>query len=178
MPLSPRTRRVRVSALASAIAVTAVVLTPQHAFAGELAVAEGPIAIQPAAAGQRSVACGELFVEARDALDNHLIARTRPEFAADGSCRYAISVPAQSAVWLRLRPALVAAARATAPDGTAMPGGNAPVVAAPAPAAPFVPSSTSGHRISSRGVQIRFTVIAPTTNFFAPGERKTVPLTY
>jgi hypothetical protein len=170
MPLSPRFRRVRVPALAGAIAVAAVVLAPQRAFAGELAVAEGPIAIHEAAAGERSVSCGQLFVEARDALDNHLIAQTRPEQAGDGTCRYAISVPAQSAVWLRLRPALVAAARATSPGEPA---------AAPAPpAAPFVPSSSASHRISSRGVQIRFTVIAPTTNFFAPGEHKTVPLTY
>lgn len=170
MPLSPRTRPVRVPAVLAALAVAAVVLTPQHAFAGELAVAEGPIAIHEAAVGERTVACGELFVEARDALDNHLIAQTRPETAADGTCRYAISVPAQSAVWLRLRPALVAAARATIPSGT----GTASAPAGP----PFVPSSTADHRISSRGVQIRFTVIAPTTNFFAPGEHKTVPLTY
>jgi hypothetical protein len=156
MPLSPRTRRVRIRALLAALAVAAAVLSPQHAFAGELAVAEGPIAIHEPAVGERSVACGELFVEARDALDNHLIAQTRPERAEDGTCRYAISVPAQSAIWLRLRPALVAAARATA----------------------FVPSSSADHRISSRGVQIRWTVIAPATNFFAPGEHKTVPLTY
>ena len=157
MPLSPRTRRVRIRALLTALAVAAmVVLSSQHTFAGELAVAEGPIAIHEPAAGERSVACGELFVEARDALDNHLIAQTRPAVAEDGTCRYAISVPAQSAVWLRLRPALVAAARATI----------------------FLPSSSADHRISSRGVQIRWTVIAPATNFFAPGEHKTVPLTY
>lgn len=169
MPLSPRrTRPVRCSALLAALAAVAVALAPQHGFAGELAVAEGPIAIQEAPAGQRTVACGELFVEARDALDNHLIAQTRPELTEDGTCRYALSVPAQSAVWLRVRPALVAAARASTPGEPA----------APAATRPFVPSPTADHRISSRGVQIRWTVIAPTTNFFAPGEHKTVPLTY
>jgi hypothetical protein len=173
MPLPPRTRPARVSLVlvgtaAAAIAVSALALAPRHAAAGELAVAEGPIAIHEAAAGERSVACGELFVEARDALDNHLIAQTRPELAGDGTCRYAISVPAQSAIWLHLRPALVAAANAAAPSEPA----------AHAAAAPFVPSSSADHRISSRGVQIRFTVIAPTTNFFAPGEHKTVPLSY
>jgi len=168
MPFSPRTRRARIPAAplaALAFALTAAVLPAARAFAGELAVAEGPIAFHEPAVGERSVACGELFVEARDALDNHLIAQTRPELAEDGTCRYAISVPAQSAVWLRLRPALVAAARASEP-------------AAPAAARPFVPSPTSDRRISSRGVQIRFTVIAPATNFFAPGEHKTVPLSY
>ena len=170
MPLLPRARRVRIPALLAALAVAAVVLSPQHAFAGELAVAEGPIAIHEAAAGERSVACGELFVEARDALDNHLIAQTRPGLAEDGTCRYAISVPAQSAVWLRLRPALVAAARSTSPSETT----TANAQGGP----PFVPSSSADHRISSRGVQIRWTVIAPATNFFAPGEHKTVPLTY
>ncbi|HEX3464409.1 MAG TPA: hypothetical protein VHS78_10220 [Candidatus Elarobacter sp.] len=154
MPLAPR---VPARLLLAAFAVAVVVLTPQHAFAQELAVAEGPIAIRDAGAGARSVACGELFVEARDALDNHLIARTRPDLAEDGTCRYAISVPAQSAVWLRLRPALVAAERATAP---------------------FVPSPPADHRMSARSVQIRWTVIAPTTTFFTPGERKTIPLTY
>lgn len=148
--------------------VAAVIMSPQGAWPHELATAQGTITTSEAPAGQRSPACGELFVEARDALDNHLIAQTRPALAEDGTCRYAISVPAQSAVWLRLRPALVAAARATAPTEPA----------APAAAAPFVPSPAAGHRISSRGVQIRFTVIAPATNFFTPGEHKTVPLTY
>lgn len=156
MSLSSRIAAVVAALLGISAALAAA---PRPAPAGELAVAEGPIVIQAAPAGQRSVACGELVVEARDALDNRLIARTRPELADDETCRYAVSVPAQSAVWLRLRPALVADARATAPG-------------------PFVPSSTADHRISSRGVQIRFTVIAPTTNFFAPGEHKTVPLTY
>lgn len=172
MPLSPRTRPVRLPALfaALALATTAGVLAPRAALAGELAVAEGPIAIHEPAVGERSVACGELFVEARDALDNHLIAQSRPALAEDGTCRYAISVPAQSAVWLRLRPALVAAARATSPIGTTT--ANAPG------GPPFVSSSIADHRVSSRGVQIRWTVIAPATNFFAPGEHKTVPLTY
>ena len=137
-----------------------MVLSPQPAWPRELAIAEGTVAIHDAPAGQRSLACGELVVEARDALDNHLIGRTQPAIA-DGRCRYAISVPAQSAVWLRLRPVLVADARADlATSG---------IGASPA---------RSDHRVSSRSVQLRFTVISPNTYFFAPGEQKTVPLSY
>jgi hypothetical protein len=133
---------------------------PHASFARELALAQGTIAISDAPAGQRAPLCSELFVEARDALDDHLIAQTKPETGADGACRYALSVPAQSAVWLHARPALVAAARATSDGGSG--------VGAP----------PSLHRIQGRGVQIRFTVIAPATYFFAPGEQKTVPLSY
>ena len=149
-----------VGAALAAIFALSCALVPQSVLARELALAQGTIAISEAAAGLRAPTCGELFVEARDALDNHLIAQTKPEIDADGACRYALSVPAQSAVWLHARPALVAAARAT-PDGASGVG---------------TPPST--HRFQGRGVQIRFTVIAPTTYFFAPGEQKTVPLSY
>jgi hypothetical protein len=151
-----------VVSLTLAFAGMLVVSTPLRALAGELAIAEGTVAISAPAAGQRAPACGELVVEARDALDSHLIGRTRPEAGADGACRYAISVPAQSAVWLRLRPALVASARVTQADfsGAGL--------------------ATAGRERagSARSVALRFTVLAPSTYFFAPGERKTVPLSY
>ncbi|MEA2721523.1 MAG: hypothetical protein QOJ39_3387 [Candidatus Eremiobacteraeota bacterium] len=154
-------QRVRLIGVAGAATLVLTSLpAPQSALARELALAQGTIAISEAPSGLRAPSCGELFVEARDALDNHLIAQTKPETDADGACRYALSVPAQSAVWLHARPALVAAARAT-PDGGSGVG---------------APPST--HRIQGRGVQIRFTVIAPATYFFAPGEQKTVPLSY
>ncbi|HEY0393270.1 MAG TPA: hypothetical protein VGD01_02130 [Candidatus Elarobacter sp.] len=161
MPVRSR-RLVRSAACLAALAIAAVVLSPRAVSAREIALAQGPIAIRDATAGQRSPSCGELVVEARDALDNHLIGRTHPETAQDGTCRYALSVPAQSAVWLRVRAALVADARVMAP-GAAMPMSAAP---------------SSEHRVSSRAVQLRFTVIAPTTSFFEPGEQKTIPLTY
>jgi hypothetical protein len=146
-------------ALLAAVAIAAMV---QPAAARELALAQGTIAMHEAPAGTRSPACGELVVEARDALDNHLIGRTQPGLATDGTCRYALSVPAQSAVWLRLRPALVADARvdATSTGGT------------------YVPAPPADHRASSRSVQLRFTIISPNTYFFTPGEQKTVPLSY
>jgi hypothetical protein len=147
---------------AAAIAATFVLgsaLVPQNVLARELALAQGTIDISEAPSGLRAPNCSELFVEARDALDNHLIAQTKPE-VADGACRYALSVPAQSAVWLHARVALVAAARAKADGGSS--------VGAP----------PSGRAVQGRGVQIRFTVIAPATYFFAPGEQKTVPLSY
>jgi hypothetical protein len=134
----------------------------QPALARELATAQGTIAINDAPAGQRSPACTELVVEARDALDNHLIGRTQPSIDADGSCRYALSVPAQTAVWLRLRPALVAGARTDMTN----------------PGSAYVPAPTADHRLSNRSVQIRFTIISPNTYFFAPNEAKTVPLSY
>jgi len=154
--------------VAAVLAVAGVVAAgaPRCADAHELALAQGTIAIHEAAAGARSPACGELVVEARDGLDNHFIARTHPETGADGECRYAVSVPAQSAVWLHVRPVLVAAAHWDAANGTSAVAGTGGV--APAP----------GRRIVGRGVQIRWTVIAPTTYFFAPGEQKTVPLSY
>jgi len=143
------------------VAVAATLAAVQPAAARELALAQGTIAIHAAPAGQTSPACAELVVEARDALDNHLIGRTRPE-DADGACRYALSVPAQTAVWLRLRPALVDAARV---DMTSA-------------GSTYVPAPPAGRLASSRSVQIRFTVIAPNTYFFAPNEQKTVPLSY
>jgi hypothetical protein len=165
MPVPRRNpaRTAAAAAVALAAATALIAVCAQTAAARELALAQGPIAIREAAAGQRAVGCGELVVEARDALDNHLIGRTHPDVAPDGSCRYALSVPAQSAVWLRVRAALVADTRLDAP-GAALP---------PAPA-----SASSEHRVSSRAVQLRFTVIAPTTSFFEPGEQKTIPLTY
>jgi hypothetical protein len=152
-------------AMSLVIAVGAVVMiagAPQADAANEIALARGIITLHEAPAGQRSPSCSELVVEARDALDNHLIAQTHPTTAADGTCDYAISVPAQSAVWLHARPVLVAAARLAA-DGTAA----------------LAPAPSLAHRAATgRGVQIRFTIISPSTYFFAPGEQKTVPLTY
>jgi hypothetical protein len=143
-------------------AIAIVVVAAMPAVARELAVARGPIAIHDAASGQRSPACAELVVEARDALDNHLIGRTQPQTDTDGTCRYALSVPAQTAVWLRLRPALVASERV---DMTSA-------------GSTYVPAPPAGRLASSRSVQIRFTVISPNTYFFAPNEQKTVPLSY
>jgi hypothetical protein len=145
-----------------ALAALAVAALAQPVLAHELALANGTIAIHDATDGQRSPTCAELVVEARDALDNHLIGRTQPETDPDGTCRYALSVPAQMAVWLRLRPALVADAHVdmTSAGGT------------------FVPAPPADHRASSRSVQIRFTIIAPNTYFFAPNEQKTVQLSY
>ena len=163
---SSRDRRSGAAALAAtAIVAAAIVLAPAAAAARELGLAEGAIAIHAPAEGLRSPGCGELTVEARDALDNHLIGRTQPTLAEDGSCRYAISVPAQSAVWLRVRAALVADARAP------MAGVGTGLGATPA-------SASGEHHVSSRAVQLRFTVIAPTTSFFDPGEKKTIPLSY
>ena len=152
----------RYRALLAAFAAILIGAASQPAAARELALAQGTIAIHEAPAGTRSPVCGELVVEARDALDNHLIGRTQPEIAADGTCRYALSVPAQSAVWLRLRPSLVADARVDA----------ASIGASHAPVPP------SDHHASSRSVQLRFTIISPNTFFFTPGEQKTVPLSY
>jgi hypothetical protein len=169
-PISPNGARFRVRASARRSAGTAASLLlalsaamlPTPSVARELALAQGTIAIRQPAAGEVSPACSQLVVEARDGLDNHLIARTDPALAPDGSCRYAISVPAQSAVWLRLRPALVADAR------VAPPGMNAPGIGV----------ERHDRTVSARAVQLRWTVIAPTTFFFAPNETKTVPLTY
>ena len=158
LSLSKGRSRALLCALAATLAFAA---TLQPATARELALAQGTIAIHDAAAGQRSPECSELVVEARDALDNHLIGRTQPT-GTDGTCRYALSVPAQTAVWLRLRPALVDAARV---DMTSS-------------GSTYVPAPRAGGTASSRSVQIRFTVIAPNTYFFAPNESKTVPLSY
>ncbi len=148
--------RIAVGAIAAfAIASGAV---PAYAAARELATAQGTIAISEAWPGLRAPTCGELVVEARDALDNHLIAEAQPTTDEAGACRYAVTVPAQTAVWLRLRPVLVAGARI----GGAI--ANAP------PAIKARPSSGS--------VSLRFTIIAPTTYFFVPNEHKAIPLSY
>jgi hypothetical protein len=158
MPL----RQSRVVAALAAFAGMMVVSVPQRAVAGELAIAVGTIAISEAPAGQRRPECAELVVEARDALDSHLIGRAQPVLDTDGACRYAISVPAQSAVWLRLRPALVFGARFSPAEisGAAL------------------RTSSRDHIASARSVALRFSIAAPTTYFFAPGEQKTVPLAY
>jgi hypothetical protein len=129
------------------------------AGATELATAQGVIAISEARAGLRAPSCSDLVVEARDALDDHLIAETRPTTDESGACRYSVSVPAQSAVWLRVTPVLVASVRA---GDRVRPNADASNRARPA----------------SGSVALRFTVIAPTTYFFAPNEHKTVSLTY
>jgi len=144
-----------VAVVAFAIALGAV---PAYAVARELATAQGTIAISEARPGLRAPSCSELIVEARDALDNHLIAETEPTFEA-GACRYALSVPAQTAVWLRVQPVLVAGARV-------LNGSNAN------------PPVSGRARTSGGSVALRFTVIAPTTYFFAPNEQKAIPLTY
>ena len=142
--------------VAAFVAAFCVAMT--WAGASELATAQGAIAISEARAGMRAPACTELVVEARDALDNHLIAETRPATDESGACRYALSVPAQSAVWLRVTPVLVAGVRA----------GDR-----------LRPTSESDRaRPSTGSVALRFTVIAPTTYFFAPNEHKTVSLSY
>ena len=129
------------------------------AGANELATAQGAIAISDARAGLRAPSCTELVVEARDALDNHLIAETHPATDESGACRYSVSVPAQTAVWLRATPVLVAGVRT---GDRVRPN-----------------SEGSGRtRPASGSIALRFTVIAPTTYFFAPNEHKTVSLSY
>ena len=142
--------------------------------ARELATAQGTITITPAAAGMSNPRCDQFIVEARDALDNHLIADTHGVVDSDGGCKYTLSVPAQSAVWLRLRTALVSSVT-TAPSGSepaaAPTGGTTTGDTA-------VGASRAGHTPSARSVQIRWTVISPNTFFFSPGEQKTIPLSY
>ena len=137
----------------------ALVRVPAHADAAVLATAMGTITIAEARTGLRPPACSELVVEARDALDNHLIAVTHPTTDEIGVCHYAVSVPAQTAIWLHLQPTLVASARLTdAGDAKEAPVGRG--------------------RASSGSIGLRFTVIAPTTYFFEPNERKIVLLKY
>ncbi len=150
-----------VAALAALALIAGVMRAP--AGANEIALAQGTIAIHEAAAGEQSPACAQLTVEARDGLDNHFISSAPAKLAADGTCRYALSVPAQQGVWLRVRPTLVAGARV---GGAAL--GSSGGVGA----------YRSASRVSSRAVQLRWTVIAPNTYFFAPNETKTVPLSY
>jgi hypothetical protein len=143
-----------------AVAMFAIAFSAGPAFAGarELATAQGTIGISEARPGLRAPSCSELVVEARDALDNHLIAETQPTADENGACRYMLSVPAQTAVWLRVQPVLVAGARVAN-------GANA--------------NATSGSlRRPAGSVALRFTIIAPTTYFFAPSELKTIQLSY
>jgi hypothetical protein len=132
---------------------------PTLAIARELATAQGIVAISDARIGFRAPSCSELVVEARDALDNRLIADTQPTANEAGACAYALSVPAQHAVWLRVQPVLVAGARVV--NGLR------------------VNTTGAGRTHPAFGsVALRFTIIAPTTYFFAPGEQKTIPLSY
>ncbi len=117
----------------------------------------------------RSPRCSELVVEARDANDNHLIAETHPELDAEGACKYALTVPAQSAVWIHLREALVSSESAAGVESA----GASPVGAESSTAA-----ARAGRAPSARSVQIRWTVISPNTYFFTPGEQKTIPLNF
>ena len=139
-----------------AIALGAV---PAYAAPRELATAQGAIIISEARLGLRAPFCSELVVEAWDALDKHLIAETQPTTDERGTCRYALSVPAQAAVWLRLQPMLVGGARVVN-------GENENTVGA------------GRVRPSSGSVALQFTIIAPTTYFFTPGEQKFIPLRY
>jgi hypothetical protein len=136
-----------------------LVATPANAGARELATVQGAITIRDARPGLRAPSCSELVVEARDALDNHLIAETVPTVDEAGACRYAVSVPAQMAVWLRLQPLLVAGVRVVTSGSTNVGGAKS-----------TQPSSNS--------VALRFTLVSPTTYFFTPNERKTIPLSY
>lgn len=140
------------------VVAIAMAAAPATAGARELATAQGTIVISEARPGLRAPLCSELVVEARDALDNHLIAETQPTTDESATCRYALSVPAQSAVWLRVQPTLVAGARARAAAASEL----------------TVPKA----RPSSGSVALRFTIIAPTSYFFVPSEQKTVPLSY
>ena len=167
--MSRATSAIRPVGIILALAIGALSAVPARASAAELATAQGTIAIREAPAGQRSPTCAELVVEARDALDNHLIGLTHAEDDASGVCRYALSVPAQSAVWLHPRPVLVDSVRSAAAE-----------IRSPADSAPArgpLPSATR-ERVSTASVQLRFRIVAPETQFFAPGERKTVSLTY
>lgn len=166
------------------VATTAVALfaRAESVSAAELATAQGTIAIATAPAGMTSPRCADLIVEARDALDNRLISQTHPELDADGTCKYELTVPAQAAVWLHLRAALVSSTSAGSPNGAA-PG--TPPTGAAAPPTGGAPATDhdaavarAGKAPAGRAVQIRWTVISPNTYFFAPGEQKTIPLSY
>ncbi len=132
---------------------------PASAAARELATAQGTIAISDARPPLRAPSCSELVVEARDALDNHLISETQPTPDENGACRYVLSVPAQTAVWLRVQPMLVAGARVVN-------GANAK------------PATSEPLRAPTGSVAIRSTIISPATYFFAPSELKTLQLRY
>lgn len=151
-----------VAATVAAFVFMAVIVSgvvPAQGASRELATVKGTITISEARSGLRPPTCGELVVEARDALDNHLISETQPATDDAGACRYELTVPAQSPVWLRLQPVLVAGARvANGSNANAVGSGRAPTL--------------------SGGVALRFTIVAPATYFFAPNELKTVPLSY
>lgn len=149
----------RIAVNAGVVLAIAVVAIPTSATARELAIAQGTIAMSEARLGLRAPSCGELIVEARDALDNHLIAQTKATTDEVGGCRYALSVPAQTAVWLRLQPTLVAGIRVI--NGASV-----------------TTAQSTGGRPPTGSVALRFTIIAPTTYFFTPNEQKTVMLTY
>ncbi len=143
-----------------AAAAFALAVGSAHAFAAahELATAQGIIAISEPPPGLRAASCKELVVEAREALDNHLISQSQPTLD-NGACRYAITVPAQTAVWLRIRPTFVAGTRVI--NGINV-----------------EPSGSQRVRSPAGSIALRFTVIAATTYFFAPGEKKDVQLPY
>lgn len=142
--------------IALSITLSAV---PAYTAARDLATAQGTISISEARPGLQAPTCAQLVVEARDALDNHLIAETQPTTDEGGACRYVLSVPAQSAIWLRVQPLLVAATR----------------VIKGLDANPVGPRHA---RPSSGSVALRFTIIARATYFFDPNEQKMVPLSY
>ena len=144
------------------VVVVAIAVAGVPALAGvpELATAQGTIAISDARPGLRTPSCGELVVEARGALDNHLIAQTYAAADNAGGCQYALSVPAQTAVWLRVQPVLVAGARVINGENMNNNGG------------------LGRTRASSGSVALRFTIIAPATYFFTPNEQKTISLSY
>ena len=155
---------IRILLATAAIVALTMFARAESVSARELATAQGPITIAAAPAGMRAPRCSELVVEARDANDNHLIAETHPENDAEGVCKYVLTVPAQSAVWIHLREALVSS-ESIEPAGASSAGADSSVAAARAGRVP-----------SARSVQIRWTVISPNTFFFTPGEQKTIPL--
>ncbi|HEX3468053.1 MAG TPA: hypothetical protein VHT05_08260, partial [Candidatus Elarobacter sp.] len=59
-------------------------------------------------------------------------------------------------------------------------GATTPATGAAAPAATDHDAAVAraGRAPAGRAVQIRWTVISPNTYFFAPGEQKTIPLSY
>ncbi len=149
----------RPAALASVVLAglaLAATSAPPRALAAELATVRGTIALPSSASASR---CGELVVEARAALDDHLIGLTQPAAGDDGACRYALTVPAQTAVWLSV---------------------HTGAVLAPVNAARLDPVELHARpgRPARAAVALRFTVIAASTFFFAPGEEATVPLAF
>ncbi len=156
---------VRVAAGAVVVSALALSAVPANAAARELATAQGTITISEARPGLRAPSCREFVVEARDALDNHLIAETQPATDESGACRYALTVPAQTAVWLHVIPTLVAGSRVAGGTATNFTSARTNVAA-------------SDRARPAQSVALRFTIIGPTTYFFAPGEQKTVPLSY